>query len=82
MEAYWQGILDSTDKMLVDEYVEEYETELSAVQEEYDNIIIQINERNTSREGMMKLPQVSLKPFDGKYHNWLAFRDLFEPMIH
>lgn len=82
MEAYWQGILDSTDKMMGDEYDQTYEHELNAVQEEYDNVIIQINERNTSRKGMMKLPQVNLKPFDGNYHNWLAFRDLFEQMIH
>lgn len=31
-----------------------YEIELSDVQEEYDNIIIRINERNTSTKGIMK----------------------------
>lgn len=82
MESCWQGILDSTDKMMCDDYSEIYETELSTVQEEYDNIIIRINERNSSRKGKMKLPEVKLKPFDGNYHNWLGFRDLYEQMIH
>lgn len=82
MEACWQSILDSTDKMMCDEYSQIYEDELSEVQEVYDNMIIRINERNSSRKGMMKLPQVNLKPFDGNYHNWLTFRELFEQMIH
>lgn len=82
MEICWRGILDSTDKMMGDEYNQVHEDELNEVQEAYDNVIIQINERNSSRKGMMKLPQVNLKPFDGTYQSWLSFRDLYEQMIH
>lgn len=82
MESSWQGILHSTDRMMGDDYVQAFQDELNAAQEAYDNVIIRINERNTSKKGMMKLPQVNLKPFDGNYSNWLAFRDLFEQMIN
>lgn len=86
MEIYWQGILDSTDKMMGDDYDQACEDELSGVQEIYDNVIIQINERittsNTQKKGVMKLPQINLKSFDGNYQNWLGFRDLYEQMIH
>lgn len=66
MELCWCGILHSTNKSMGDDYSEIYEIELSEgneVHEEYGNIIIQINERNSSRKGGMKLPEVKLNAY-------------------
>lgn len=82
LESVWNSVLESTDKMIGNEYKEQHANEVNNAQDAYDGIIIKLNEKTSIKDGNMKLPEIQLPTFDGTYQNWLNFRDLFEKMIH